>query len=42
MGAADNGAGWVTVVEDGTRIVTMGYDAAGARVEQVAEMKLHN
>ncbi|SOC52015.1 SpvB/TcaC N-terminal domain-containing protein [Ornithinimicrobium cerasi] len=41
-GAADNGAGRITQIEDGTRIVTMGYDAAGALVEQTAEMKLHN
>jgi RHS repeat-associated protein len=42
MGAAGNGAGRIVRSEDGTRIVSMAYDEAGALVEQTAEMKLHN
>lgn len=41
-GAAGNGAGRVTQIEDGTRIVDLTYSAGGSVIEQAAQMKLHN
>ncbi|WP_154402237.1 SpvB/TcaC N-terminal domain-containing protein [Ornithinimicrobium cavernae] len=41
-GADGNGAGRVTRIEDGTRIVDLTYSAGGSVVEQAAQMKLHN
>src|SRR5262249_49763669 len=42
MGAANNGAGQVIKSEDGSRIQTNAYDAAGNIVRQATTMKLHN
>jgi RHS repeat-associated protein len=42
MGAPDNGAGQVVRTEDGARIATNVYDAAGNITEQTSEMKLHD
>lgn len=41
-GAPGNGAGRITRIEDGTRIVDLTYSAGGSVVEQAAQMKLHN
>ncbi len=41
-GADGNGAGRVVRVEDGSRILDLGYSRGGAVVRQDAQMKLHN
>jgi RHS repeat-associated protein len=41
MGAPGNGAGQLVSSDDGARILTNTYDAAGNIVDQTAEMKLH-
>ncbi|AXH95673.1 SpvB/TcaC N-terminal domain-containing protein [Ornithinimicrobium avium] len=42
MGADGNGAGRITRVEDGTRILDLGYSRGGTVVKQAAQVKLHN